>query len=263
MERVLIVIPARYQSQRFHGKVLVDILGKPMIQRVWERASASSLTDDVIIATDDEQVFQTAQGFGAKVMMTSSHHRSGTERVAEVAEKLEFEIIINVQGDEPLISPQAIDQLIEIMRDDDSVQMASLRVEIKTYDDYIDPTVVKVVCDDQDWALYFSRNPLPHYRGKEAEIEEWKKSGARPRELNPPPYKHLGIYGYRKDFLSAFSRLPQSGLELAERLEQLRALAWGFRIKVPETQFDSISVDVPADLEKVIKILKEEEKNES
>ncbi len=260
MERVLIVIPARYISQRFPGKTLVDILGKPMIQRVWERASQSELADEVIIATDDERVFQTCQGFGAKVMMTSAQHRSGTERVSEVAEKLEFEIIINLQGDEPLIAPQAIDQLVRVMQEEEAVQMASLRVEIKSYEDYLDPTVVKVVCDDQDWALYFSRAPLPYYRGREKELEEWKKTGARPKELNPPPYKHLGIYGYRRDFLTAFSRLPQSGLEQAERLEQLRALSWGFRIKVPETEFDSISVDVPRDLEKVIQILEKEEK---
>ncbi len=260
MERVLIVIPARYQSQRFPGKTLVDILGKPMVQRVWERASQSELADEVIIATDDERVFKTCEGFGAKVIMTSSEHRSGTERVSEVAEKLEFEIIINLQGDEPLFSPRAIDQLIQVMREEEDVQMASLRVEIKSYEDYLDPTVVKVVCDDQDWALYFSRNPLPYYRGREKELEDWKKTGARPKELNPPPYKHLGIYGYRRDFLTAFSRLPQSGLEQAERLEQLRALSWGFRIKVPETEFDSISVDVPRDLEKVIQILEKEEK---
>lgn len=256
MARVLIVIPARYASQRFPAKVLADIAGKPMIQWVWERAKQATKADEVLIATDDARVERAANDFGAKVAMTSVDLSSGTERAAEVASRFHYQIIVNLQGDEPLFSPAAIDQLINTIREEDAVMMASLRVKITSLDEYLDPNVVKVVCDDQDYALYFSRSPLPFYRGREAAVEQWKKDGQRPAEIDPPPYKHLGIYAYRSDFLSAFSQLPAPALEQAERLEQLRALAWGFKIKVPETEFDSVSVDVPADLEKVLSLIK-------
>jgi 3-deoxy-manno-octulosonate cytidylyltransferase (CMP-KDO synthetase) len=259
MARVLIVIPARYASQRFPAKVLADLAGKPMIQWVWERAKQARKADEVLIATDDVRVEKAALEFGAKVAMTSPDLNSGTERAAEVAGKLDFSIVVNLQGDEPLFSPKAIDQLINAIREEEAVMMASLRVKIKKYDEFMDPNVVKVVCDDQDYALYFSRSPIPFHRGKEKLVEKWKREGKCPAELEPPPYKHLGIYAYYTDFLKAFAHLPVSALEQAERLEQLRALAWGFRIKVPETEFDSVSVDVPADLEKVASLIKKGE----
>jgi len=256
----LIVIPARWASQRFPGKVLTPIAGKPMVQWVWERAKESRLAEQVIIATDDQRVMESAQGFGADVIMTSSEHNSGTERCGEVANRLNFELIINLQGDEPLISPSAIDQLIYLLQNDDSIHIASLCTEIKSYQDYLSPAVVKVVCDDQDFALYFSRAPIPHYRGGEALLEQWKNQGKRPEKLSPPPYKHLGIYGYRADFLAGFALLPQTLLEQAEKLEQLRALSWGFKIKVLITEYDSIGVDLPEDLGKVQAILESEKK---
>jgi len=256
MIKVLIVIPARFASERLPAKVLANIEGKPMIQWVWERARLATKADDVIIATDDDRVEKAALAFGAKVVMTFASHRSGTERVAEVATKFTFDIVVNLQGDEPLFSPQAIDQLINTIKEEDSVQMASLKVKLQKYEDYLDPNVVKVVCDDQDYALYFSRSPLPFYRGSDALLKQWKELGAPPAGLTPTPYKHLGIYAYRTDFLIAFSGLPQCALERAEKLEQLRSLAWGFKIKVPETEFDSISVDVKEDLEKVAAIIR-------
>jgi len=256
----LIVIPARWASQRFPGKVLTQIAGKPMVQWVWQRAKESRFVDRVIIATDDQRVMESAQGFGADVMMTASEHNSGTERCGEVANRLNFELIINLQGDEPLISSSAIDQLIYLLQNDDSIQMASLRTELKSYQDYLSPAVVKVVCDDQDFALYFSRAPIPHYRGAEALLSQWKEQGKRPEGLSPSPYKHLGIYGYRANFLAGFTLLSQSLLEQAEKLEQLRALSWGFKIKVPITEHDSLGVDLPEDLEKVKLILEREKK---
>ena len=255
MTKVLIVIPARFASERFPAKVLADLEGKPMIQWVWEKATAATRADDVIIATDNERVEKAAQAFGAKVVMTSASHRSGTERAAEVATKFTFDIVVNLQGDEPLFAPQAIDQLINALKDEDTVQMASLRVKLQKYEEYLDPNVVKVVCDDQGYALYFSRSPLPFYRGQEVLLKQWKEQGVPPA-VKPAPYKHLGIYAYRTDFLIAFSGLPQCALEQAEKLEQLRALAWGFKIKVPETEFDSVSVDVKEDLEKVVAIIR-------
>jgi len=250
MTKALVVIPARLVSKRLPRKALLEIKKKPMLQWVWEQAKQARLANEVIIATDDETIYERAQAFGAKVMMTSSSHRSGTERVSEVASKLNFDIIINLQGDEPFFSPVAIDQLIEIMLENDSIQMGSLRVEIQDYEDYINPNVVKVVCDNQDFALYFSRHPIPYYRDKQGLLEQWKSDGFRPLELLPPPYKHLGIYSFRSNFLTALVQLPPVPLEQAESLEQLRALAWGFKVKVLETPYDSISIDTPQDLEK-------------
>jgi 3-deoxy-manno-octulosonate cytidylyltransferase (CMP-KDO synthetase) len=258
----MIVIPARYGSERLPAKVLADIAGKPMVQWVWEKAKQATKAQEVIIATDDERVADRAQAFGAKVAMTIKTHKSGTERVAEVANRLEYDIVVNLQGDEPLFSPQAIDQLINSIREEENVMMASLRVKIQNYRDYLDPNVVKVICDDQDFALYFSRSPLPHFRGQEARLAQWEKSGVIPKELSPHPFKHLGIYAYRSAFLSAFAELPASELEKAEKLEQLRALAWGFKIKVPETEFDSVSVDVKEDLEKVLALIRKGQKND-
>jgi len=256
MARTMIVIPARYGSERLPAKVLADLNGKPMVQWVWEKAKGAKKADEVIIATDDARVEAVCKGFGAKVAMTAKSHRSGTERVAEVSAKLDYELVINLQGDEPLFSPRAIDRLIGVMLEDSSVSMGSLRVKLNAYQDYLDPNVVKVVCDDRDFALYFSRSPLPYYRGQDALLARWQKEGGFPEELLPRAFKHLGIYGFRREFLGVFAGLPGSALEQAEKLEQLRALARGFRIKVPETEFDSVSVDVKADLEKVLSMMR-------
>jgi 3-deoxy-manno-octulosonate cytidylyltransferase (CMP-KDO synthetase) len=235
---VIGVIPARYSSTRFEGKVLVDILGKPMLQHVWERAKQSRMLDDVIIACDHEMVAAAAKGFGAKVILTSKNHVSGSDRIIEVVNPLDVKIIINIQGDEPLVHPMMIDSIARTLLDDKKLTMATIMKKIEDPKDIIDPNVVKVVVDKFNFAMYFSRSPIPHLAAN-SEIKE------------PVYYKHIGLYGYTKDFLFTFKNLPVSGLEKIEKLEQLRVLEEGFRIKVIETKHDTIGVDTPEDLEKV------------
>lgn len=225
------IIPARYGSQRFPGKPLASILGKPMIQRVFEQAQKAALLDRLIIATDDERILKAALSFGAEAWMTSSSHTSGTERVAEVAEKLSSPLIINIQGDEPLIQPRQIDILIEALQDED-IPMATLAALVNNSSLLADPNVVKVVFDTSLFALYFSRSPLAS-----------TSSGLF--------FQHIGIYGYRRDFLLRFSQLPSTSLEKAEQLEQLRALENGFKIKIVKTEFPTLSIDTPLDIIKV------------
>jgi len=241
---VIGVIPARYSSTRFEGKVLADILGKPMIQHVWERARQCLLLDDLIIACDDERVAEAAKSFDAKVVLTAKGHASGTDRIIEVINPLDVKIVINIQGDEPLIHPTMIDDVARALLADNSVTMATV---IKKIDDQAvanDPNVVKVVADKNNFALYFSRAAIPYCR----EGSEAKK---------PLYYKHIGLYGYTKDFLFTYRNLAVSSLEKTECLEQLRVLEEGFRIKVIETKFDTVGVDTPSDLEKVKIRLKE------
>lgn len=230
------VIPARHSSQRFPGKPLALIHGKPMIQRVYEQAKKATLCEQIIIATDDEKIFHAAQAFGADVWMTSSQHNSGTERVAEIAEKIQCPIIINIQGDEPLLQGQMIDDLI-IALQDENIAVATLATKIKDFTLIDDKNIVKVVTDKNDFALYFSRSPLP---------------------FQPTDYflQHIGIYGYQRDFLLKFGQLPESRLEKTEKLEQLRILENGYKIKVVETPFKTLSVDSPQDILKVEDILK-------
>jgi len=235
---VIGIIPARYSSTRFEGKVLADILGKPMLQHVWERAKQSHLLDDLIIACDDERVALVAKGFGAKVAMTSKGHVSGSDRICEVVNPLEVKVIVNIQGDEPLIHPTMIDSVARAILDDNTVSMATIMKAVEDPAVINDPNVVKVAIDKNNFALYFSRSVIPHH--------------ARNSEINMPVYfKHIGLYGYTKDFLFVYKNLPASYLEKVERLEQLRVLEGGFRIKVMETKYDTIGVDTPGDLEKV------------
>ncbi|MFH1888703.1 MAG: 3-deoxy-manno-octulosonate cytidylyltransferase [Candidatus Omnitrophota bacterium] len=242
---VIGIIPARYSSTRFEGKVLADILGKPMIQYVWEMAKQSLLLDDLVIACDDERVFEAANGFGAKVVLTAKGHLSGTDRIIEVVNPLEVKKIINIQGDEPLIHPMMIDAVAQALLDDGNLSMATIARKIDNACDADDPNVVKVVMDKNNFALYFSRSAIP-YRAKESEV------------ASPVYYKHIGLYGYTKDFLFTYKNLPVSSLEKTERLEQLRVLEGGYRIKVIETKYDTLGVDTPGDLEKVKLRLKEE-----
>lgn len=235
---VIGVIPARYASTRFQGKVLVEVLGKPVLQHVWERARQAFLLDDLIIACDHELVAKTASSFGAKVVMTAKAHACGTDRISEVVNPLDVKIIINIQGDEPLIHPMMIDSVAEALLNDKSLSMATLMKKIEDPLDITDPHVVKVVVDKNNFALYFSRSTIPH-------------QAVNSEEKNPVYYKHIGLYGYTKDFLFIYKNLPVSRLERAECLEQLRVLEEGFRIKVIETKFDTVGVDTPADLEKV------------
>ena len=234
------VIPARYRSERFPGKALAPILGKSMIQRVYEATRTAKYLEHVILATDDETIFQEAQDFGAEVLMTSPHHISGSDRVAEVAERTKSQIIINIQGDEPLIRGEVIDQLVEVLQDKD-IPMATLTVRETDLSLLDDSSVVKVVPDNNGFALYFSRSPLPH---KASEFF----------------WRHVGVYGYQRNFLLKLCAMPPSRLEKTEKLEQLRALENGFRIKIIESRFPSLSVDFPEDIIKVEKLLKEEER---
>jgi len=228
--RIVAVIPARYHSTRLPGKALADIAGRPMIEHVYRRARRALGVTDVIVATDDQRILEAVAGFGGTAVMTSPHHRTGTDRVAEVARDLDCDILINVQGDEPLILPAMIEQVIAPLRMD-GVVMSTLRRAITDPEDVHNPNVVKVVVDRNDDALYFSRATIPH-----------------PRSGASAPFKHVGLYGYRRRFLLELTTLPQTPLEVAESLEQLRALEHGFRIRTPETVHDSLGVDTPEDL---------------
>jgi len=231
------IIPARYQSTRFPGKPLVPILGKLMIQRVYERAQKAKHLERVIIATDDERIFEAARKFGASAKMTSPLHNSGTERAAEVARKIKTPIIINIQGDEPLFEGKMIDQLVEVLQDK-SIPMATLMARVSDLSLLDDANRVKVVVDKNGNALYFSRSPLPF-------------------QASDYFYQHIGIYGFQRDFLLRFVRLRPSRLEKMENLEQLRVLENGYRIRMIETDFATLSVDSPQDIIKVEELLKE------
>ncbi|MEK6727634.1 MAG: 3-deoxy-manno-octulosonate cytidylyltransferase [Candidatus Omnitrophota bacterium] len=235
---VIGVIPARYSSTRFEGKVLADILGKPMIQHVWERAKQAKTLDDLIIACDDERVANVAREFGSKVVMTSKGHASGTDRIIEIVNPLDVKIVINIQADEPLIHPMMIDSVARALSEDSSLSMATIMRKIEDPLSINDPHVVKVVVDKNNFALYFSRAAIPHL-AVNSEVE------------SPAYYKHIGLYGYTKDFLFICKNLPPSALEKTECLEQLRVLEEGFRIKVIETKYDTVGVDTPQDLEKL------------
>jgi 3-deoxy-manno-octulosonate cytidylyltransferase (CMP-KDO synthetase) len=249
--KITAVIPARYASTRFEGKALADIMGRPMVQHVYERACRAKLVNEVIVATDDERIAARVRAFGGRVEMTSASHETGTDRLAEVASRLDAEIVVNVQGDEPLIEPAMIDQAIAPLLHDPDVPMATLKTRIKTLHDFLSPNVVKLVADKSGNVLYFSRSPLPFFRDKWNDL---KDDAFICGKLNC--FKHVGLYVYRREFLPVFAALPPTYLELAEKLEQLRVLENGYRIKVVETDFESIGVDTPADLDKVLARLK-------
>ncbi|OQB09432.1 MAG: 3-deoxy-manno-octulosonate cytidylyltransferase [Candidatus Omnitrophica bacterium ADurb.Bin205] len=245
MMDVIGVIPARYSSTRFHGKVLADIMGKPMIQHVWERVKQARMLDDIIVACDHEEVAEVALGFGAKVVMTSKSHVCGTDRIAEVINPLDVKIVVNIQADEPLIHPTMIDSLARALLEDNSVSMATIMKRIVDPALINDSNVVKVVTDKNNFALYFSRSVIP-YAAANSDVKD------------PQYFKHIGLYGYTKDFLFIYKNLPVSDLERSEKLEQLRVLEEGFKIKVIETMFDTIGIDTPDDLLKVEEYLKKE-----
>ncbi len=249
---IIAVIPARYGSTRFPGKALVPIQGKPMIQWVYERTRQSRLVNRVIVATDDDRIMEAVAAFGGEGVMTDASHPTGTDRIAEVVRKLVCDIVVNVQGDEPLIQPAMIDEAIEPLVADPSVPMGTLCRKIETPQEAFDPNVVKVVFDRNHFALYFSRAPIPWSR------DRWigKKSFAE-LTLDGTMYKHIGLYVYRRDFLLSYAGLPQTDLEAAEKLEQLRALEFGHRIKIAVTEHESFGVDIPDDLGKILQRLKE------
>ena len=237
----VIVIPARYGAIRFPGKSLARINGRPMIQWVWEAACRSRLTEQVIVATDDARIADTAAKFGADVVMTKKSHRSGTDRMAEVADKIAAQLYVNVQGDEPLLSATAVDDLIRAMMESPRVPIGTLAHRIATEAEWRSPEVVKVVCNRHHAALYFSRSPIPFQRAFDAQA----------RLL-----RHVGIYAFRARALATFVSLKPSALELAESLEQLRALEHGLTIQVIETKYRCLGVDTPADLARVEAVLR-------
>lgn len=248
---VLAVIPARFESTRFPGKPLADILGKPLIQHVYERVRLASCIDEVVIATDDQRIIDAAAHFGAKAVLTSVTARSGTERAAEVAKHHKASVIINIQGDEPLIHPDMVDQVANYLSDNSSVLMASLMTPLSDRKLIDDPNIVKVVVDKEGFALYFSRSAIPYFRSD----ANARKSDASDCGSEICYWKHVGLYGYQRDFLLKFPALNPTPLEQVEALEQLRALENGYRIKLLETKHDTIGVDTPEDLEKVKHIL--------
>jgi 3-deoxy-manno-octulosonate cytidylyltransferase (CMP-KDO synthetase) len=237
--KILGVIPARFASSRFPGKVLAQISAKSMLQHVYERASLARYLTATIIATDDERVYAAARSFGARVVMTRADHVSGTDRVAEAASAESAELVVNIQGDEPLIDPAAIDAAVLPLAHDPEIVMGTLKKAIEDPREIADPNVVKVVTDRNGDAIYFSRCPIPYHRDQAS---------------TPTHFKHIGLYVYRRDFLLRYPALPVGPLEQAERLEQLRALENGYRIRVVETECDSLGVDTPEDLERVCKL---------
>lgn len=244
--KVVIVIPARYGSTRLPGKPLVNLAGKPMIQRVYERAKLAKRAGRVIVATDDERIVKAVAEFGGEARMTRTDHRTGTERIAEVAAHVEGEIFVNAQGDEPLLDPGAVDTaiaaLIESLQAEPAVAVATVATAIRTPADIMDPNVVKVVLDFDDNALYFSRAPVPWVRDTTA-------------KQHAKHWKHLGLYVFQREALLEYPTLPQGELEKLEQLEQLRWMENGWKIRVAEVEHDAVSVDVPEDVARVEKLL--------
>lgn len=239
----LIVIPARYASTRFPGKALAPLNGKPLIQHVYERSQGARLADSVVVATDDERILKAVEAFGGRAVMTSPAHPTGTDRVAEVAARSEYDIIVNVQGDEPLIRPEIIDSAIRLL-DDARASIGTLAKRTAKPREILDPNVVKVVTDAEGFALYFSRAPIPYDRNA------WQGLGAK-SITKGAVYKHIGLYAYRREALLRLAALSPSRLEQTEKLEQLRALEHGMRIKVGITEYETTGVDTPEDLERL------------
>lgn len=234
--RVVAIIPARFESTRLPGKPLADLHGRPMIQRVYERAARVEGVDRVLVATDDERIRAAVESFGGEVAMTNPAHTTGTDRIAEAAAALDVDIVVNVQGDLPLLDPGVVAAALRPLAEDDGLPMATIKTAIHTREELENPNVVKVVTDRDGYALYFSRSPLPFWRDGQP--------------AGPLAHKHIGLYVYRRDFLLSFARLTPTPLEQAEKLEQLRALEWGFRIRVVEVGAASVEVDTAEDLER-------------
>ena len=247
--KVLGIIPARYASSRFPGKPLAMIADKTLVQRVYEQAAKARRLDKVIVATEDARILEAVEAFGGDAMLTSPDCATGTDRVAEVARAYDCELVLNIQGDEPLMRPEMIDQLVEGMQSDPKCVMGTLARKLESAANLDNPNVVKVALAQNGNALYFSRSRVPFVRdAKTSDALEWLKAAKF--------YKHLGIYAFRREFLLKFVQLPQSELERTEKLEQLRALENGFSIKVLITPHDSIGVDRPEDIELVEEILR-------
>ncbi len=238
--KITIIIPARYASTRLEGKPLLKACGKPIIQWVHEKSVQSQLASDVIVATDDERIFNAVEEFGGKVCMTRSDHKCGSDRIVEVLNKYpEIEIAVNVQGDEPMISPDSIDKAIEVLINDKNADMSTLIRKIDEEEEIQNPNVVKAVKDNNDFAMYFSRSPIPYERVKN----------------QASTFAHIGLYVYKRDSLLKMSELPQSELEKAESLEQLRALQNGLKIKTATVDYKPLGIDTREDFEEFLKIV--------
>ncbi len=246
---VLIVIPARYASTRFPGKMLVNLCGYPLVYHVYQQAKKATCANEVLVATDDERIKSALEPLGVPVVMTRSDHASGTDRIAEVAEKRNEEIIVNVQGDEPLLPPECIDAVIKPLLDDDTLQMSTACRSITDPSWIQNPNIVKVITNQKGRALYFSRSPIPYIRDEEQR-----------HNITGIYWQHIGIYAYRRKFLLYISKLPQTPLEKLEKLEQLRVLENGYSIAVVPTNYEALGVDTPEDLIHVEKILKSRQK---
>ncbi len=244
--KILGIIPSRYASTRLPAKPLVDICGKTMVQRVYEQAKKSSLITEIIIATDDERIEIAVKQFGGNVAMTPVDIQSGSDRIALVAKQLNADIIVNIQGDEPLIDPKLIDETIQALIDDSSAVVSTAVKKTASHQDMFNSNVVKVVLDKNNYAMYFSRSPLPFVRDAKKD-EEWF--------IETTFYKHFGIYVYRADFLQRYTTLAQTPLEKSEKLEQLRILENGYKIKCVVTEYESVPVDTQDDLQKVTALL--------
>lgn len=236
--KILAIIPARYASTRFPGKIIAPLAGKPLVVHTFERARQARRLDEVVVATDDVRVAEAVAPYGVPVVMTRADHPSGTDRIAEVAERSDAAIVVNVQGDEPLIDPNTIDAAILPLIEDPSLPMATARRLIVEAAQVDDPNVVKVVCDARGRAIYFSRHAIPYVRD------------AADRGKGLYHWQHIGLYVYRRDFLLRYAKLPQTPLEKLEKLEQLRVLENGYDIAVADTEYESIGVDTPEDLER-------------
>jgi len=240
---IVCIIPSRYESSRFPGKPLADLCGKPMIQHVYERVAKAQAVPYVAVATDDERIFTAVKKFGGNAVMTSATHRSGTDRISEAVQSLNLSadaIVVNIQGDQPIFEPVQVDEVIQPLIHDPTVVMSTLIYKIILDEEISHPHAVKVVFDSENNALYFSRATIPYVRDK---------------KLKTDYYKHHGIYAYRRDFLDTFTKLPEGKLEKLEALEQLRALEYGYKIKIVITPYDSVEVDNQQELERVRRIL--------
>jgi 3-deoxy-manno-octulosonate cytidylyltransferase (CMP-KDO synthetase) len=238
------IIPARFASTRFEGKLIKPLCGKPVIQHVWENALKATSLDDLIIACDDERILNVVKDFGAKVTMTSKGHSSGTDRITEIVNPIDVKVIVNIQADEPFIQPSMIDEVASALLDEPKLSMATLRKRIVIPEELYDPNVVKVVVDRNEFAVYFSRSVIPCPRDCFIKNQAVSKEFLKNNEY----FKHVGLYAYTKDFLFTFKNLPESCLEKLEGLEQLRVLENGYKIKVFETKYETIGIDTPEDL---------------
>lgn len=241
--KIISMIPARYSASRFPGKLMQDLNGKPVILRTYEATVATNLFDDVFVVTDSDIIYNEIVNNGGKAIMSIKEHESGSDRIAEAVENLNVDVVINVQGDEPFTDEESLKKLIQVFKEDDKkeVDLASLMVHITNAEEINNPNTVKVIIDTFDFALYFSRNPIPFLRDE---------------SINVKYYKHKGVYAFRKEALLDFYRLPMLTLEAAEKLEQLRYLEYGKRIKMVETDVQGIEIDTPEDLERAKKAWK-------